>query len=103
MFQLDGNGRIVGTREPDPRPGPLFSLIRGNEGCAWAVRSDVPDGIYSELDTLASREPPLSHFKGAPVFAERYASLVDGKVDSGPAFMFPKRCWRPLARCRFMT
>ncbi len=95
MFLLDGNGRIVGTREPEPRPGPLFILIRGKEGCAWAVRSDVPDGISSELDALAGLEPPLSHFRDAPVFAERYTSLVDGEVDSGPAFTFPDEILAP--------
>ncbi len=90
MFSLDGDGRIVGTREPDPSPGPLFSLVRGKDDCAWAVRSDVPRSVAKELDALAREEPPVADFRVAPVHAEQYLSLVDGRVDSGPAFTFPE-------------
>ncbi len=90
MFSLDGNGRIVGTREPDPSPGPLFSLVRGRDGCAWAVRSDVPRSVAKELGTLAGEEPSVADFRVAPVHAEQYASLVEGRVDYGPAFTFPE-------------
>ncbi len=90
LFSLDGDGRIVGTREPDPNPGPLFSLVRGKDGCAWAVRSDVPRKVAEELDVLAREELPVSDLRVAPVHAEQYASLVEGRVDSGPAFTFPE-------------
>ena len=90
MFSFDGDGRIVGTREPDPSPGPLFWLVRGKYGCAWAVRSDVPQSIAKELDALAREEPPVSDLRVAPVHAEQYVSLVEGRVDSGPAFTFPE-------------
>ena len=90
MFSLDDHGRIVGTREPDSNPGPLFSLIRGTDDCAWAVRSDVPWKVAKKLDTLAGEEPPVADFQVAPVHAEQYASLAEGRVDSGPAFTFPE-------------
>lgn len=52
-FLLDGAGRIIGTREPEPSPGPLFSLIKGRVSCTWAVRADVPQDTADELDGLA--------------------------------------------------
>ena len=95
MFLLDGDARIIGTREPEPSPGPLFSLILGKTSCAWAVRVDVPQDIADELDGLAREEPPASDFWDAPVHAERYMSLRGGRVDSGPAFTFPEEIAQP--------
>ena len=95
LFLLDGKGRIRGTREPEPRPGPLFVLIRGTTTCAWAVRADVPQNLANELEALAREEPPISDFRSTPVHAERYTSLVRGKVYSGPAFEFPEEIAQP--------
>ena len=89
-FLFDSDGRIAATREPEPGPGPLFSLIRGPSSRAWAVRADVPREIADELDGLAREEPPASDLRDAPLHAERYMSLVKGEVDSGPAFSFPE-------------
>ena len=49
----------------------------------------------ASLDRLALQEPPASDFRQAPVHAKRYASLVKGRVDSGPAFTFPEEIARP--------
>ena len=95
LFLLDGDGRISGTREPEPRRGPLFYLIRGKESCAWAVRADVAQDVADELDCFARQEPPVSDFRDDPLNAERYMSLVKGKVDSGPAFTFPEEIVKP--------
>ena len=95
LFLLDGYGRIAGTREPEPSPGPLFSLIRGKTGCAWAVRADVRQDLADELDGIAREEPPVSDLREAPVHAERYRSLIGGIVDSGPAFEFPEAIAQP--------
>ncbi len=94
-FLLDGDGRISRARSPEPNPGPLFSLIRGTSSCAWAVRADVPRHIADELDGLAREEPPASGLRDAPVHAERYMSLLGGKVYAGPAFIFPGVIARP--------
>ena len=94
-YVLDGNGRITEKRSPEPEPGSLFSLIRGTERCVWAVRADVPQGIADEIDVLAREEPPVSDFRDAPVHAERYMSLLESQVYSGPAFTFPKAIARP--------
>ena len=95
LFQLDSDDRIIGTREPDPGPGDLFCLIRGMADYIWAVGADVPQEVADELDRLASEEPPVSDFRDAPVHAERYMSLVEGRVDSGLAFAFPEEIARP--------
>ena len=94
---LDSAGRILGTREPDPDPGPLFALIRGKSSCAWAVRADLPQEIAEELDGLAREEPTVADFGDAPVHAERYRSLAGGEVYSGPAFAFPETVSEPDA------
>ncbi len=95
LFLLDSDGRITGTREPEPSPGPLFVLIRGETSCVWAVRADVPQHLADELEGLAADEPPTSDFRSSPVYAERYESLIGGRVDSGPAFTFPEEIAPP--------
>lgn len=95
LFLLDSAGRIHGTREPDPEPGPLFSLVRGRAGCAWAVRADAPAEDADEFERLAGEEPPVADFRRAPVHAERYRALVAGAVYFGPAFTFPETIDEP--------
>ena len=89
LFVLEAARRIVATREPQATPGPLFSLIRSSAGCAWAVRTDVGIEVADELNFLARDEPPLSDLRDAPLHAQRYKSLLGGRVQSGPAFTFP--------------
>ncbi len=97
LYLLDSAGRILGTREPNPEPGPRFALIRGRTSSTWSVRSDVPQRIAEELDGLAGVEPPVTDFRDAPVNAERYKTLVGGEVYAGPAFSFPKTVEQPDA------
>ena len=80
---LDSAGRITATREPGATPGPLFALVRGATGCVWAARADVPHDIASELDDLAAREPPIVDLQSAPVYADRYVSLLEGQIWTG--------------------
>jgi hypothetical protein len=89
LYVLDEHGRIGTTREPGPKPPPAFCLIRSAATCVWAVRADVPDSIAAEIDALAGDEPPAVDLRGPPVHAERYESLLGGRVSSGPAFSFP--------------
>ena len=96
LFLLNGDGRITTTREPDPSVGPRFCLVRGTVGCAWAVRDDVPQAVADELDRLAREEPSVVDLRAAPVNADRYKSLVEGKVGSGPACMFPEEIDQPI-------
>ena len=95
MFLLNSDGRIQATREPEPSPGPLFSLIRGTASWVWAVRADVPQELADELDGFAREEPPVSDLRDTPMHAEQYKSLVKGEVDSGPAFRFPEAIAQP--------
>ncbi len=93
LVDLDGGGRIAAAREPGRDPGPtpprLFCLVRGPKACVWAVGAGVPDGIAAKLDALAREEPPVADLRAPPLHAERYASLLGGRVLSGPAFTFP--------------
>ena len=88
-FRLDERGHIASTREPLSSLGPQFTLVRGRTSCAWAVRMDIPRDIAQEIGSLANRESPVSDFRTAPEHAERYRALLNGPVDSGPAFEFP--------------
>jgi GNAT superfamily N-acetyltransferase len=106
-FILNSEGRITSTREPGATPGPLFSLVRNANCCAWAVRADVPKDLAIELDRLAREEPPTLDLRDAPVHAARYLSLVGDRIGSGrravakarqsngPTFTFPDAIARP--------
>lgn len=89
LYVLDEHGRIKSTREPEPTPGPLFTLIRSVSSCAWAIRADVPRELAAKLDRLAGEEPPIQDPQDAPMHSDKYLSLVGGQIESGPAFTFP--------------
>ncbi len=89
LFVLDDSGRITATREPGSASPPLFCLVRGATECVWAIRADVSDDIAAELDALAADELPIADLREPPAHAERYASLLGGRVSSGPALSFP--------------
>jgi hypothetical protein len=90
LFVLDAAGRIRSTREPHAKPGPVFILIRSTVECIWAIRTDVSKVVAEELIRLAREEPPLSDIRDAPLHADRYQSLLGGRVHSGSAFTFPR-------------
>jgi len=95
LFVLNDDGRIRSTREPNPNGGPIFSLIRGRTHCAWAVHADVPETLAREVGDLARAEPAGRDFESAPKYAKDYLSLLGGKVDAGPTFIFPQVIPRP--------
>ena len=96
LFSLNNDGRIIGTRESVQSPGPKFVLVRGTSQHVWAMRADVATDVAEELDGLASEEPLVSDLRGDPVHADRYLSLLEGKVSAGPAFTFPEDVARPV-------
>jgi hypothetical protein len=77
----DLNGRMV----------PVFKLSRGVAGVVWGVRKDVPEKIAFELDRLVSEEWPIRDFEEPPLHTDRYRSLVNGRIVSGPSFSFPDK------------
>ena len=101
LYILNSEGRILSTREPGAKRGPLFALVRNERGCDWAFRVDVPPDLVSEIEQLARKEPPAFKLRSPPMFADRYLSLLGGVHDpgcegaagvrlyTGPAFTFP--------------
>ncbi len=89
LFVLEAARRIISTREPHANRGPLFFLVKSAARCAWAVRNDIPAEVADELNNLARSEPPLANLQDTPVHADHYTSLLQGRVKSGPAFIFP--------------
>ena len=61
LFRFNGEGLIVGTREPDAVHGPVYWIARGRDGCVWAVRHDTPRRLRRELEVLAEEERPSRH------------------------------------------
>ena len=53
------------------------------------MRVDVPDERAAQLTSVARQEPATQAFQTDPVHAGQYASLIGGRVRSGPAFTFP--------------
>ena len=100
-YILNDEGRIMSTREPGARRGPLFLLVRSATRCSWAVRADVPNDLARDLDRLAREELPALDFRDAPLHVDRYMSLLGGRIGSshdtvtkarqsdGPLFTFP--------------
>ena len=83
-YDLSESGRVLRTREPNPRPGPRFVLQRSSSDCAWAFRSDVPEDLAAAVGRLAQEETPAKDLRIAPIHAEEYLSLLGGQVDWGP-------------------
>ncbi len=89
-FVLDIGGRIVATREPGTTAAPTLCFVRDGTTCAWAIRSDVLDDVAVEVEALAHDELPDANLSEPPRYAERYSSLLGGRIASGPAFSFPE-------------
>ena len=90
LFELDGEGRIPGTRESVPRARPLFSLTRGRKGCAWTVRADLARNMAGALNGLAEEEPPVADFRQAPVQAQRSVEGTGARLEGsavGPGLL----------------
>ncbi len=88
-FIFNSSGCIIATREPYSRRCPAFVLVRSPAKYAWGVRADLPEKLRNELNLLAQEEPTVSDLRQAPVHANEYLALVSGRIDSGPAFIFP--------------
>jgi len=88
-FILDDRGRIVSTREPEPRSGPRFILIRDASRCTWALHAEVSDEVAAKVTALAADEPPEPDPRVQPRHERAYLELLGGHAESGPNFVFP--------------
>lgn len=68
---LDESGRIVSTREPNLRHGPLFTLVRSRRTVIWAVYADLPADLAERVGRLAAKDLPDDP-REAPQHAEQY-------------------------------
>lgn len=106
-FVLDDNGRIVSTREPGAKRGPLVTIVKSLKACAWAARADIPPALMSEIDRLAEAEQPAVNFEQGPAQSHRLIALLIKRIapgeasvrktmeSDGPAFDFPKTLVQP--------
>jgi hypothetical protein len=91
LFLLDGHGRMVSTREPNPVRSPEFVLIRRADSCACALGSGIEDEQAKDITSLALDEHPTADFRQAPKHLEEYMKIVGGEFETGPAYEFPNR------------
>jgi len=95
LFQHDGNGRTVRTRQPNGWPSPLFVLGRTPLGNLWRFRDDLEPAVVRELARLVGMEAPLQEGHPPPERIEAIRSVLRSAVElvvewSGPVFRFPE-------------
>ena len=99
LFQHDGNGRTVRTRQPNGWPSPLFVLGRTPLGNLWRFRDDLEPAVVRELSRLAGMEAPLQEGHLPPERIEAIRSVLRSAVEivvefRGPVFRFPEEIRR---------
>ncbi len=77
LYELDGAGQILATREPGATRGPLFTLIRSATSVVWAVHATLDAPLKRALATLARDEPPTVALQQPPRHAARYRRLIE--------------------------
>ncbi len=94
LFRFDAAGRITGTNEPDPGPGPRLFLGRTREGNIWHFGMSVSDDLAASLDGILQREPvaeDLSHPATSldALIRELETGAPVTSIWSGPAWVAP--------------
>ncbi|MDQ3541848.1 MAG: GNAT family N-acetyltransferase [Chloroflexota bacterium] len=94
LFRFDAAGRITGTNEPDPTPGPRLFLGRSREGSVWRFGTDVSDDLAAGLDGILRREPIEDDLEALPVCFDALVRLLEShapvaSIWSGPAWVVP--------------
>jgi RimJ/RimL family protein N-acetyltransferase len=94
LYVYDERGRMLHTREPDPRPAPRFFMGRTRQGNLWRCRHDVPDSLAARLDALAAAEPPAADLRQEPAQLAPIRDLLAEerpieRIWIGPAYCFP--------------
>lgn len=96
LFTHNAQSRLLFINEPDGGivPAPRLFLGRTKLGNVWRFRTDLPEGVIEELDSLCADEPSMDReFDAPPRHAASYLRLLEKhgpvvKVSSGPAYCF---------------
>ena len=85
---------------PNPRllPAAAGSAPLGASAATAAAQvGSQPRRTVARVHARApAEEPPTELLQSTPVHARRYASLLGGRVEAGPAFTFPEALPRPV-------
>lgn len=76
MFVLSPAGRILRLNSPDDALPPRMYLAGCEDGWTLRLRHDVDNATAAAIETLASREPPVTAPGATPHFAERYREIM---------------------------
>jgi hypothetical protein len=103
LFDIDGDGRLVATNEPEPEPAPRLFLVRGRSGrAAWFGGSVPADTAARCLRAVAAlpawdgEEPPAATYDDLRAALAADAPLA--AETSGVAFAFGERAAAPAPR-----
>jgi hypothetical protein len=93
-YARDRHGRLVATRDAEPRPAPRLHLGRSAEGNVWALRADVEAPCAEEIARACAGEAPLrlAAPHRPPTCRERVVALL-APVERelrGPAYVLPR-------------
>jgi RimJ/RimL family protein N-acetyltransferase len=96
LFARDARGRLVATRDPEPRLAPRVFLGRSAEGNVWAVRTDVDAATCAAIERLCAAEPVMGMFRedAGPRCRDGVIELLSqcAPIEAewrGPAFVLP--------------
>ena len=108
LFTHDDRGRIRHVNEPDGAEAPRFYLGRTAGGNVWRFRSDLPDGLASQLEAVCLKEPAAGVPGQEPAHLAEYLSLLEThspvqKFEAGPAYVFPDGVLRPTREAVAVT
>ncbi|MCC6238544.1 MAG: hypothetical protein IT299_13365 [Dehalococcoidia bacterium] len=95
-YQRDAYGRLLGTRDPDPRDRrePRFHLVRTVEGNRWAVSAHLPGEERQALEEALASEPTIATLGELETTPPLISGLV-GDLYRGPALLVPARTMAP--------
>jgi RimJ/RimL family protein N-acetyltransferase len=92
LFTHDPRSRLLFVNEPGGgAPAPRLFFGRTQAGNLWRFRSDLPEILVEELETLCVDEPVGGEFRNAPRNAAEYVRLLEThapvqKLWMGPAY-----------------
>jgi len=93
LFQRDARGRLVATRDPEPRSAPWLFLGRAADCTVWATSGDLDAARVGALAPLLADEPRLVEPRAdrPPRCRERALAVLSSpaRETRGPCYLLP--------------
>jgi hypothetical protein len=94
LFAHTASGRISCKNSPDRSAAPLLWIGGSADGNVIRFRSDLPDSIASEIESLLAMEEPLSNFDSMPRHLRNIQEILETlvpvlEIKRGMSYRFP--------------